>query len=351
MEKKLRKLRDDALAALRRAADPERLEALRVEYLGRSGKIRGAFESLKTAGAELRPRLGRLVNEIKEAVTGGYEEAKARLLAGSPVATAEAHDVTLPGRARRIGHRHPLTLMRDEIVGVFARLGFSVADGPEVETERYNFDALNTPADHPSRDAFDTFYVSPDSAGGATDVVLRSQTSTVQIRIMERRKPPLRVIAPGRVYRPDQVDATHHYCFHQIEGLAVDEGVSFADLKGVLSAFARGVFGEEARTRFRPSFFPFTEPSAEMDVSCIFCGGKGRRDEQTCTVCKGTGWIEIMGCGMVHPAVFEAVGVDAERFTGLAFGLGVERIAMLKWGVSDIRRFLENDRRFLEQFV
>jgi len=179
--------------------------------------------------------------------------------------------------------------------------------------------------------------------------VLRSQTSTVQIRVMERRKPPLRIVAPGRVYRPDAVDATHHYCFHQIEGLAVDEGISFADLKGVLSAFARGVFGETARTRFRPSYFPFTEPSAEMDVSCIFCGGDARPSE-ACRVCKGTGWIEIMGCGMVHPAVFEAVGVDAERFTGFAFGLGLERIAMLKWGVGDIRRFLENDRRFLEQF-
>jgi phenylalanyl-tRNA synthetase alpha chain len=258
-------------------------------------------------------------------------------LAAAPAVEKPGFDFSLPGRPAPRGRLHPLTQTIEAIKDIFIRLGFEVAFGPEVERDYYNFEALNIPKDHPARDAFDTFFLHDD-------VLLRSQTSTVQIRVMEKRRPPVRIIAPGRVYRPDTVDATHGFLFHHLEGLAVDEGVTMADLKYVLYEFARGLYGPDVRTRFRPHFFPFTEPSVEMDISCFACGGRG------CPICKRGGWIEILGAGMVDPNVFQCVGYDSERYTGFAFGMGVERIAMIKYGIDDMRLFLENDLRFLRQF-
>ena len=247
----------------------------------------------------------------------------------------------MPGltKGRRVGHVHPVTRVTEEIVSVFHSLGFTVAEGPEMEDEYHNFDALNVPPEHPSRDDYDTFYVGEGR-------LLRSHTSPAQIRVMEKQEPPVRVVVPGRCFRPDAVDATHYYCFHQIEGLAVDQGVTFGDLRATLTVFAHGLFGSDTKTRFRPSFFPFTEPSAELDISCPFCPGDGSR----CPVCKGAGWIELLGCGMVDPNVFEAVGYDPEKYTGWAFGMGIERICMMRYGINDIRLFYGNDLRFLEQF-
>lgn len=252
--------------------------------------------------------------------------------------------MSLPGKHKPYGHEHPITQTINEIKEIFSKLGFDVEYGPEVELEYYNFDALNIPADHPSREDFDTFYLLARSAGGDNQLLLRSQTSTVQIRVMKEKKPPIRMIAPGKVFRPDTVDARHASMFHQIEGLMVDEGVSFSDLKYVLTLFAKSYFGQNIKMRFRPSFFPFTEPSAEVDISCSICKGKG------CSVCAYSGWVEVLGAGMVDPNVFEAVDYDTEKYTGFAFGLGVERLAMLRYGVDDIRLFLENDMRFLSQF-
>jgi phenylalanyl-tRNA synthetase alpha chain len=335
----LRSTLDEGHEALSQATSSETLEELRVRYLGRNGRLRKLMGRLKEVPKERKAEAGKLANEVKTRLGDLLEETRDRLDAGSGKAAAAGPlpDPTLPGRGASRGTRHPLTLTTERIVRVFERLGFDIASGPEIEDDFHNFTALNIPEHHPARDDLDTFRV--EGFG-----ILRSQTSTVQIHVMQNRKPPVRVIAPGRVYRPDTVDATHFYSFHQIEGLAVDEGISFADLKGLLGLFARELFGSETRTRFRPSFFPFTEPSAEMDVSCIFCSGKG------CRVCKQAGWIEILGCGMVDPNVFEAVGYDAEQYTGFAFGMGVERIAMLSMGIDDIRLFYENDLRFLRQF-
>lgn len=320
-----------------RIGSPDELETLRVKYLGRKGILSELLAKIPSLPTEQRPEMGRLLNELKKDITSRYEGAKTALLdMQRPKAVGPVQDVTLPGRRPPLGHKHPLIQTIEDIKDIFADMGFQVAFGPEVELEFYNFEALNIPLDHPSRDDFDTFYLKDD-------VLLRSQTSTVQIRIMEKQRPPIRIIAPGKVFRPDTVDATHSFMFHQIEGLMVEEGVTFGHLKGVLALFAQAYFGPDTRMRFRPSFFPFTEPSAEVEISCSLCKGKG------CSTC-GSGWMEILGAGMVDPNVFKAVGYDAEKYTGFAFGMGVERIAMLKYGIDDIRLFFENDMRFLSQF-
>jgi phenylalanyl-tRNA synthetase alpha chain len=308
-------------------------EHLRTRYLGREGKIRDLFGLLQKLPADQKGPAGKRLNDLKAELE---ERIKARA-APTAAKSAPGVDLTLPGRAPELGHRHPITRTWDQIARVFMKLGFDVVYGPEIETEYYNFEALNIPPDHPARDGFDTFYIQPP-------YLVRSHTSPVQIRTMKERKPPIRVIAPGKVFRPDKPDAGHSPMFHQIEGLMVAPDVSFAQLKGVLQLFAQSMWGPAARTRFRPSFFPFTEPSAEVDVSCFLCGQKG------CSVCKGSGWVEILGSGMVHPRVLEGCGIDPEANTGFAFGLGVERIAMLRYGIPDIRRFTENHFAFLRQF-
>lgn len=313
-------------------------ELLKTKYLGRKGSINDLMKLIPTLPVEKRATCGQQINSLKIEITDIIEGLIRKFSSETiPKIKTEIFDVTLPGKRPSIGKRHPLTQTIDDIKEVFARLGFDVVYGPEVELEYYNFEALNIPPDHPSRTDFDTFYIKDD-------ILLRSQTSTVQIRIMEKQKPPIRIIAPGRVYRPDTVDARHSFMFHQVEGLIVDEGVSFADLKGVLNQFIKTYFGQNIQMRFRPSFFPFTEPSAEVDISCSLCGGKG------CNVCSYSGWVEILGAGMVDPNVFKAVNYDAEKYTGFAFGMGVERITMLKYGICDIRLFYENDMRFLSQF-
>jgi phenylalanyl-tRNA synthetase alpha chain len=292
---------------------------------------------------EARPALGQAANELKKRVEAAIDE---RLAKAARKPRVDSIDVTLPGREPLIGHRHPLTLLREQIELFFQRIGFLIVEGPELEDDYHNFEALNMPSEHPARDMQDTLYLASPviSAVGQPATLLRTHTSGMQVRYMERYQPPVRLIAPGRVYRRDNLDLTHTPMFTQVEGLVVDEGITLADLKGTLVAFAREMFGAERKTRFRPSFFPYTEPSAELDISCAACGGTG------CNMCKGTGWIEVLGSGMVHPAVFEAVGYDSERYTGFAFGVGIERMALLKWGVEDIRLFYENDLRFLEQF-
>ena len=340
--KNLRALAQEAEACLEAANSRESLEAFRVSYFGRKGKIALLFEELKTLSSEERRTVGRDLNELK----GGLEQQfKSRLAAveESPKGRDEFFDPTLPGLPPPRGGIHPITQTIREITGIFERLGFEAVEGPEIETEFHNFTALNIPTDHPSRDGFATFYVRSEG-GREASLLLRSQTSTVQIRVMQKRKPPLRIIAPGRVYRPDQVDASHSFMFHQIEGLMVDEQTTFSELKGVLQFAFRKLFGSETRMRFRPHFFPFTEPSAEFDVSCFLCQARG------CSVCGGKGWLELGGAGSVNPLVFEQVGYDPKRVQGFAFGLGVERIAMLRHGIPDIRRFFENELRFLRQF-
>ncbi|MFQ5957114.1 MAG: phenylalanine--tRNA ligase subunit alpha [Candidatus Brocadiales bacterium] len=337
MKNDLQELKEKAEGELNTIDSLEGLEAFRVKYLGRKGLLSELLSKLPSVPVEERPERGRLLNELKRDISGRYEESKTALSDKQrPRAAGPIQDMTLPGRRPHLGHRHPLIQTIDDIKEIFAKMGFQVAFGPEVELEYYNFEALNIPPDHPSRDDFDTFYLSDD-------VLLRSQTSTVQIRVMEKQKPPIRIIAPGKVFRPDTVDARHSFMFHQIEGLMVEEGVTFGHLKGVLTLFAQAYFGPDTRMRFRPSFFPFTEPSAEVEISCSLCKGRG------CSAC-GSGWMEILGAGMVHPNVFKAVGYDAEKYTGFAFGMGVERIAMLKYGIDDIRLFFENDMRFLSQF-
>jgi phenylalanyl-tRNA synthetase alpha chain len=329
------------------ASNEADLRAVRDRYLSRKGGLVSALlKSLGTAPIEERPRLGKLANELRE-------DLEIRLSARLDAATKSrpargAVDVTLPGRLPAIGHRHPLTILRDRVESIFMRLGFLVIEGPELEDDYHNFEALNMPAEHPARDMQDTLYLAQPlkSAVGSPATLLRTHTSGMQIRYMEKHQPPVRLIAPGRVYRRDQFDLTHTPMFTQVEGLVVDEDISLADLKGTLFAFLRELFGQDRKVRFRPSFFPYTEPSAEVDISCGSCGGTG----VDCAMCKQSGWLEILGSGMVHPAVFEAVGYDPERYTGFAFGLGIERVALLKWGVEDIRLFYENDLRFLNQW-
>jgi phenylalanyl-tRNA synthetase alpha chain len=321
------------------------LRAVRDRYLSRKGGLVSTLlKGLGQVPADERPRVGQLVNQLKQQIESTLDARLADVTASRP--PAGAVDVTLPGRLPRLGHRHPLTLLRDRIEAIFSRFGFLVIEGPELEDEYHNFEALNMPPEHPARDMQDTLYLATEvrSAVGSPATLLRTHTSGMQIRHMEAAQPPVRLIAPGRVYRRDQFDLTHTPMFTQVEGLVVGEDVSLADLKGTLTAFVHELFGPERRVRFRPSFFPYTEPSAELDISCGACQGKG------CAMCKRSGWLEILGSGMVHPAVFEAVGYDPERYTGFAFGMGIERVALLKWGVEDIRLFYENDLRFLEQF-
>ncbi len=339
MEKELQTLVREVQSALDEVSDGESLQSLRVTYLGRKGKITALIRSVGSLPPEDRPRMGQAANRLKKELEGRFEQAEERLRreAEARKASAEAIDVTLPGPGFSRGRRHPITAVLNQVIEIFTGLGFSLESGPEVETEYYNFDALNIPADHPARDMQDTLYLEDGR-------VLRTHTSPVQIRTMEKTRPPLRMICAGKAFRADTADASHSPMFHQLEGLMVDRAVSLADLKGLLDVFARRLFGEETRLRFRPSFFPFTEPSAEVDISCVVCGGKG------CGLCSRRGWLEILGAGMVDPEVFKAVGYDPEKWTGLAFGMGIERIAMLKYGIDDIRLFYDNDLRFLHQF-
>jgi phenylalanyl-tRNA synthetase alpha chain len=342
LTRELERLHQEAEAALRTARSTEELDQLRVRYLGRKSRASEILQSLPQLAPEARAPVGKQVNALKASMEASLT-AQRRRLAGA--AAPAALDVTLPGRMIPQGRLHPITQTIEAILAIFVPMGFEIVEGPEIELEYYNFDALNIPRDHPSREAFDTFFVdrpSPDPRKGR--VVLRSHTSPVQVRVMERRAPPLRIVVPGRVYRPDPLDPSHSFMFHQIEGLLVDERASFADLKGILEQFVTAFFGGKTRARFRPHFFPFTEPSAEVDIACTACGGAG------CPTCNRKGWLEIMGCGMVHPNVFRAAGYDPDTVQGVAFGLGVERLAMLKHGIADIRLFFDNDLRFLAQF-
>jgi phenylalanyl-tRNA synthetase alpha chain len=331
-------LKERALAEAREVRTLADVEAVRVKYLGRKGLLPAIMEGLKDVTPAERPAVGRAANELKQELTASLDATKAGLATAAKASGRQAFDVTLPGAWRGLGSRHPVTQVIEESIRIFGMLGFTVADGPDIETEYHNFDALNTPADHPSRDIQDTFWLESGQ-------LLRTQTSPVQIRVMESRRPPVRIIAPGRCYRRDTTDATHSANFHQIEGLYVDRKVSLADLKGDITCFAHQMMGPGVKVRFRPHFFPFTEPSVEYDFSCHVCGGKG------CRVCKQSGWIEISGAGMVNPKVFGIVGYDPEAVTGYAFGMGVERIAMIKFGIEDIRLLYDNDVRFLSQFA
>ncbi len=317
------------------------IEEFRIRMLGKKGVVTGLMEEFKTVAPEMKRTIGQKLNELKTKAQQKVNDLKTEAGAGGGAKIPRAGDMTRPGKgaAEPVGSRHPISLVRNEIVGIFDRMGYVVADGPEIEDDRHVFTALNFPPEHPARDMQDTFFVEKNP-----DVLLRTHTSSIQVRVMETQKPPIRVICPGRVFRNEAISYRAHCIFHQVEGLYIDEGVSFADLKQTLLHFAREMFGAETRIRLRPSYFPFTEPSAEMDVSCALCGGKG------CPVCKGTGWLEIMGCGMVDPNVLEACGIDSEKYTGFAFGMGIERISMLKYGVGDLRLYFENDVRFLHQF-
>lgn len=338
MRDKLLQLEKAAFEEVASVKGKEAVLELKNKYLGRKGELASLTKELGKFPPEERPIIGELINRIRGSIEERIQSLLTALLQNEreEKLKAEKIDVTLPGRYIPLGKRHPVTQVMDEVIRIFSGMGFEIAEGPEVETDYYNFEALNMPKDHPARDMQDTFYISADA-------LLRTHTSPVQIRVMKEQKPPLRVIAPGKVYRRDS-DVTHTPMFHQVEGFMVDEAITFGDLKGVLSAFLHSLFREDMAIRFRPSFFPFTEPSAEVDIQCVMCSGKG------CRVCKGSGWLEILGAGMIHPMVFKAVEYDAEKFTGFAFGLGIERIAMLKFGIDDIRLFFENDVRFLKQF-
>ncbi|MCF8565219.1 phenylalanine--tRNA ligase subunit alpha [Alicyclobacillus tolerans] len=341
MEEQLRGLREEALSSLEKVEQNRLLDDWRVQYLGKKSPLTQVSRQMGALAAEDRPVLGGLVNQVRDELQRAFEQAKNQLEERAMEArfAAESVDVTLPGRPRRRGAMHPLTRIIQEIEDVFLGMGFEIAEGPEIETDRYNFEMLNVPKDHPARDMQDTFYLTDE-------LLLRTQTSPMQVRTMERMWPevPVKVIVPGRVYRRDEDDATHSHAFNQIEGLVVDEGIRMSDLKGTLEAFAKAVFGPHQAVRLRPSFFPFTEPSAEVDVRCIACDGAG------CRICKHTGWIEILGAGMVHPKVLDGAGYDSTRYSGFAFGMGPERIAMLKYGIEDIRQLYQNDLRLLRQF-
>ena len=319
-------------------ANPQQLEEYRIKYLGTKGILKSLFGEMKNVPADRKKEAGQVLNEFKQLAEAKYNEAK-ELATGNGQPAKVEMDLSLPGDPVEIGSRHPITLMRNRIIAIFQRLGFSVANGPEIEDDWHNFTALNLPENHPARDMQDTFYIHQNP-----DWLLRTHTSNVQIRVMEKGQLPIRIICPGRVYRNETISARSHCFFHQVEGLYIDENVSFADLKQTLYFFVKEMFGKDVKVRFRPSYFPFTEPSAEMDISCFICGGKG------CRICKHTGWVEILGCGMVHPAVLENCGIDSNKYTGFAFGMGIERPALLMYDVNDIRLFSENDIRFLRQF-
>ena len=339
MKEIIEKIRTEALKAIEASGDLDTLNDIRVAYLGKKGELTNVLKSMKNVAAEERPIVGQMVNDARTEIEGRLEAMKKSFAAKlrEQQLKSEVIDVTLPAKRRAIGHMHPNTRALEEIEDIFVGMGYEVVEGPEVEYDYYNFEALNIPANHPAKDEQDTFYITKD-------ILLRTQTSPCQEKKKKKGKLPIRMIAPGRVFRSDEVDATHSPSFHQIEGLVIDRNITFADLKGTLEQFAKEMFGENTRVKFRPHHFPFTEPSAEVDVSCFKCGGKG------CRFCKGEGWIEILGCGMVHPKVLRMSGIDPEQYSGFAFGLGLERIALLKYEIDDMRLLYENDERFLKQF-
>ena len=339
MQNKLNEIQETALKLIEEAKDSATLQDIRVKYLGKKGELTTILKSMKDLSKEERPVMGKLVNDVKKVVEEKLDEAVNKIKEEEKKKKLESEiiDITLPGKKNVIGKRHPLELTIERIKDIFISMGFSVEEGPEVELDYYNFEALNIPKNHPARSEQDTFYINDN-------VVLRTQTSGVQIRVMEKQKPPIKMISPGKVYRADSVDATHSPIFHQMEGLVVAKGVTFADLKGTLELFVKKMFGDKVQTKFRPHHFPFTEPSAEMDATCFVCGGKG------CNVCKNSGWIEMLGCGMVHPNVLRNCGIDPEEYSGFAFGFGIDRMVMLSYGLDDIRLLYESDMRFLNQF-
>ncbi len=339
MKEKLEALRRQALEELEKLNLPKDLEDFRVRVMGKKGPLTELLRGMGSLPAEERPKMGQLVNELRSTLETALKERETAVQATlkEQRMKEERLDITMPGKKAETGGLHPLNIVLADLIDIFQSMGFDVVDGPEVETDHYCFEALNLPQDHPARDMQDTFYIT-DS------ILLRTQTSAAQVRTMEQRKPPIRIICPGRVYRADEVDATHSPVFHQVEGLVVDKGITMCDLKGVLEQFAHEIYGPETKVRFRPSFFPFTEPSAEVDVTCSACGGKG------CRVCKGEGWIEILGAGMVHPNVLRGCGIDPEVYSGFAFGIGLDRLTTTRYKISDIRLLFENDRRFLSQF-
>ncbi|MCM8793675.1 MAG: phenylalanine--tRNA ligase subunit alpha [Candidatus Omnitrophica bacterium] len=358
METEIKEIEIIFFAEIKEINSLQDLEKLRIKYLGRKGILDGLFSQLSHIESSQRPLLGKMLNELKEKILKEIKE-KENLWAGDK--ELAGIDLSLPGLYFVIGKKHILTQTIEEVLAIFEKLGFTILEGPEIETEYYNFTSLNIPQEHPATEAFHTFYLEgeissgerrPRSAPGKGRYLLRSQTSTVQVRVMENYLPPLRIISPGRVYRPDAVDASHSFMFHQIEGFAVDENIKFSDLKGTIFVFAQRFFGKEIKMRFRPHYFPFTEPSVEVDISCIICqrNQKPETSNQKCGVCKGKGWLEILGAGMIHPRVFHFAGYPKHKYTGFAFGMGVERMAMLKYGIEDIRLFFENDLRFLRQF-
>ena len=339
MKETLQAIEAKALEQIKQGDTLDKLNEVKVAYLGKKGELTAVLKGMKDVSPEERPKVGQMVNDtravIEEALDKAIKALEAKIMEAK--LKEEVIDVTLPAKKPEIGHRHPNTIALEEVERIFVGMGYEVVEGPEIEKDYYNFEALNIPADHPAKDEQDTFYIN-------SDILLRTQTSSVQVHVMENQKPPIRMIAPGRVFRADEVDATHSPSFHQIEGLVIDKNVTFADLKGTLAEFAKELFGEETKVKFRPHHFPFTEPSAEMDVTCFKCGGTG------CRFCKGSGWIEILGCGMVHPRVLTMCGIDPKEYTGFAFGVGLERIALLKYEIDDMRLLYENDIRFLKQF-
>ena len=339
MKEKLEQIQEVALNAINSASNLKELEDLRVQYLGKKGELTAVLRGMKDLSAEERPVVGQIANEVREALETALADKKVGLEmeAVNQRLQEEVIDITMPGKKINKGHMHPLHKTLEEVEKIFMGMGYEIVDGREVETAYYNFDALNLGEEHPARDEQDTFYFT-------NNLVLRTATSPVQVHTMEEQELPIRMVAPGRVYRSDESDATHSPVFHQIEGLVIDKNITFGDLKGVLAEFAKKFFGDKVQVKFRPHYFPFTEPSAEVDVSCVMCGGKG------CNVCKGSGWIEILGCGMVHPKVLEMAGIDPTQYQGFAFGMGVERLTMLKYDINDLRLFYENDVRFLSQF-
>ena len=339
MKERLQQIREDAIAKIQASEDLDKLNEIKVAVLGKKGALTEVLKGMKDVAAEERPKVGQMVNETRGIIEDKIEEVRTKLAAAARESKlkAEVIDVTLPAKKNNVGHRHPNTIALEELERIFIGMGYEVVEGPEVEYDYYNFEALNIPGNHPEKDEKDTFYINEK-------IVLRTQTSPVQVRVMEKGKLPIRMIAPGRVFRSDEVDATHSPSFHQVEGLVIDKNITFADLKGTLAEFAKELFGEDTKVKFRPHHFPFTEPSAEMDVTCFKCGGKG------CRMCKGSGWIEILGCGMVHPRVLEMSGINPEEYSGFAFGVGLERIALLKYEIDDMRLLYENDVRFLKQF-
>ena len=339
MQEQLRKIQEEAAASLEAVSDKAGLDALRLKLLGKKGDLTMLLRSMGQLPAEMRPKAGQMINEVRETITAQLDslDGKIKKLEQEKKLAREAIDVTEPRKHTPLGSVHPVSLVQDQLIDVFTGMGFDVVEGPEVEYDHYNFELLNLPKNHPARDAQDTFYIEDN-------IVLRTHTSPVQARTMLTRKPPIRIVCPGRVYRADELDATHSPVFHQMEGLVIDEDVTMADLKGTLDAFAKALYGDDVTTRFRPSFFPFTEPSAEVDLTCVNCHGKG------CRVCKGTGWIEVLGAGMVNPKVLDMCGIDSKKYRGFAFGVGLERIAMLRYGITDLRAMYEGDVRFLSQF-